>query len=210
MVERVFSVGGSVVQDNLDEMGRLAEAFESQGQVVVVTGAGELKKYQDAVSDANNARRDMVGIAATRLNAAALRTAMSDAHPSCPTTPEEILEAAATGRNVVMGGLVPGYSTDAVAATAAELLDAELFIGTTVDGVYTADPRKEDAEKLDEVDVERLLELVKGRNQPGNYALIDETALKLIERSEIPTRIFEGTLENLSSPGTAEATDIVH
>ncbi len=207
---KVFSVGGSVVQENLGELDRMAAAVETHEQVVVVTGAGELKKYQEAATDANKGTQDMVGIAATRLNARTLLAVMDDSYPSVPETPDEVLEAVETGKNVVMGGMVPGYSTDAVAATAAELLDAELYIATTVDGVYTSDPEEGDADKLDEVEVSELLELVRGNSQPGNYALVDEAALNLIDRSGIPTRVFRGTVENLESPGEAAGTDIVH
>lgn len=207
MVSKVFSLGGSVVQQNLDSIEKIADALERDEQIVVVTGAGELKKYIRAV-DSNHARRDMIGIQATRLNAQTLLTAM-DAHPSIPETPEEVLEAAATGNDVVMGGLVPGYSTDAVAATAAELLDAELYIATTVDGVYDADPENADAEKLDEVTPERLRELTRGNSGAGGYSLIDRTAVDIIERSEIRTKVFKGSLENLGCPEAAEGTNII-
>ncbi len=207
---KVFSIGGSVVQENLGELDRVAEALGSHEQVVVVTGAGELKRYQKAASSANKGVRDMVGIAATRLNARTLLAVMEDAYPEIPETPGELMEAVSTRKHVVMGGMVPGYSTDAVAATAAELLEADFYIATTVDGVYTSDPGEGDAEKLDEVSVSELLELVKGNNQPGNYALVDEAALNLVERSEIPTRVFRGTVENLESPEEAAGTDIVH
>lgn len=208
MVSKVFAVGGSVLQQNLDNLEEFVEALQRDEQILVVTGAGELKEYINA-SNGNQAEKDLVGIKATRLNAQTLLSSMEDAYPSIPEKPEEVMEAAASGKDVVMGGLVPGYSTDAVAATAAELLDADLCIASTVDGVYTADPESEDAKKLADVTPERIKELIQGNNDAGNHALIDSTAVGLIQRSKISTRIFEGTVENIDNPENANGTRVV-
>jgi uridylate kinase len=209
-VTKVFSVGGSIIRENLENISEFAESFPDDEQIVVVTGAGELNRYQSAVSG-NNGEKDLIGIKATRLHAQTLLTEMEDAYPEVPEKPEEVQAAAASGRNVVMGGLVPGYSTDAVAATVAELLDADLFIATTVDGIYSDDPEEvSDAEKFDEISVEKLLEITGGANQPGVYSVVDEAAVRLIERSSIGTKIFRADLENLSDPESAEGTEIVH
>lgn len=199
MVEKVISLGGSIVRENLGEMDELASALEKGGQKVVVVGAGDLSRHIDAVSSATKGEKDMVGIQATRLNARTLQVAMN-AYPSIPEEPDELLEAVESGKNVVMGGMVPGYSTDAVAATAAELLDAELYIATDVDGVYTSPPEEEGAEKLERVTVEELEEILGDDREPGSYELIDRTAREMIGRSGIKTRIFRGTVENLENP----------
>jgi len=208
-VVKVFSIGGSVVRENLEDIEELAEALEYDEQVVVVTGAGDLSEHIEALSTCSNSgEQDLVGIKATRLNAQTLLTAMKDVYPAVPVTPEEVQEAASTRKDVVMGGLTPGYSTDAVAATVAELLDGELYIATTIDAVYDPHPEDEDAEKLSEVSVEKLLELVGDDVKPGSYELVDSTALKLIQRSGIKTKIFEGTLEKISETEKAEGTFI--
>ena len=42
-----------------------------------------------------------------------------------------------------MGGITPGQTTDAVAAVLAERVRADVFINvTSVDGIYSADPKK--------------------------------------------------------------------
>lgn len=201
MVETVYALGGSVFTENLDQLDEYSEFFDSlDDQVAVVTGAGKLKENILAAEDiANQAELDMIGIKATRLNAETLKAA-TDSHPVTPENIEEVREVAATGKNFVMGGLVPGYSTDAVAATVAELFEAELVIATSVDGVYTADPEKEDAEKYSEVSVDELKKLTDGNNSAGKHDLIDSTALEIIERSGIETRVVLGTPENLKSP----------
>jgi len=176
---------------------------------VVVTGAGKLKENILAAEGiGNQAELDLIGIKATRLNAQTLKTAM-DSHPATPKTPEEVQNLASTGKNIVMGGLVPGYSTDAVAATVAELLDADLYIATSIHGVHSHDPEHPEAEKLDEVTTEKLKQIVSGNNQAGKHDLIDGTAIGIIERSEIPTRVFRGLPKNIGKPDQIEGTDII-
>lgn len=207
---KVFALGGSVFTENLDELEEYAEAFDSfDEQMVVVTGAGKLKENILAAEEVGNqAELDLIGIKATRLNAQTLKTAM-DSHPKTPETPEEVQGLAATGENFVMGGLVPGYSTDAVAATVAELLGGELYIATSIHGVHSHDPERPEAEKLDEVTTGKLKQIVSGNNQAGKHDLIDGTAIDIIERSEIPTRVFRGLPENISKPEQVEGTNIV-
>jgi Uridylate kinase len=205
---KVYALSGSIIRSHLDEIHRLAEAFPEDEQNIVVTGAGGLNRYQKAL-EANNGRKDLVGIQATRLHAETLSVAM-DAYPGVPEGLDELQEAAVTGRDVVMGGLVPGYSTDAVAATVAEVLDADMYIGTNVDGIYTSDPDQDpDAKLLDSIDVKDLIEKVSGKNTPGTYSVVDESAARTIQRSEIDARVFRGTPENISENRDTAGTEIL-
>lgn len=196
----VYALGGSVFTENLDKLEEYADFFDSlDEQVVIVTGAGKLKENILAAEQvANQSELDLIGIQATRLNAETLKAA-TDSHPAIPETIDQVQEAASTGENVVMGGLVPGYSTDAVAATVAELLEGKLVIATSVEGVYTADPEEEDAEKYGSITVEELRDLTEGNNSAGKHDLIDRTALDIIDRSDIETEVVLGTPENLKS-----------
>jgi uridylate kinase len=209
MVEKVFAVSGSVITGNLEKLGEIAEALETDEQILVVTGAGDLKEYIFASGEyGNQGEQDLVGIAATRLNARTLMTAM-EAYPDVPETSEEIRVAASTGMDVVMGGLTPGHSTDAVAAIAAEILDADLYIATSIDGVYDRDPEDPEAEFLEKVSAEELKDIISGNNEAGKHELIDSTALEIIERSSISTKVFEASLENLERPETCKGSEIV-
>ena len=194
---KVYALGGSVFTENLDKLEGYQEAFSSEEQTVVVTGAGRLKENILAAEQiGNQAELDLIGIKATRLNAQTLSVALN-AYPEIPETVDELRKAAKSGQDVVMGGLVPGYSTDAVAATVAELLEADLVIATSVDGVYTSDPEVKDAEKFDEVSISELKDLTEGNNSAGKHDLIDSTALDIIDRSNINTEVVLGTPENL-------------
>jgi len=207
MVTKVFAVGGSIYTSKLEKTPEISEAIQKHSPVAVVVGAGKLKENINAVQ-ASEADKDLIGIQATRLNAKTLGTQMK-AHPKIPETAGEVKEIAQTGEDIVMGGLNPGFSTDAVAAITAELLNAELYIVTDIDGVYTENPSKPKAEKLDKVSVSKLREIVSGNSSDaGSYELIDKTALNIIERSEIPTKVMEGKIENLENPEDAKGTEI--
>ena len=209
MVEKVFAVSGSVITGNLEKLGEIAESLENDEQILVVTGAGDLKEYIFASGEyGNQGEQDLVGIAATRLNARTLMTAM-EAYPDVPETAEEIRVAASTEMDVVMGGLTPGHSTDAVAAIAAEILDADLYIATSIDGVYDRDPKDPEAKFLDKVSAEELKDIISGNNEAGKHELIDSTALEIIERSSISTKVFEASLENLERPESCKGSEIV-
>jgi len=205
--DKVFAVGGSIYTSKLEQTPEIAEALKNHSPLAVVVGAGKLKENINAV-DASEGDKDLIGIQATRLNAKTLGTQM-EAHPNIPETAEEIKEVAQTGQDLVMGGLNPGFSTDAVAAITAELLNAELYIVTDIDGVYTEDPSNSEAEKLDEVSIQELREIISGNSSDaGSYELIDKTALNIIERSEIQTKVMKGSIENLENPEEANGTNI--
>lgn len=210
MVENVFAISGSIITENLEKLGEIAEAIESaEDQAAVIVGAGELKEYIYASGEyGNQGEQDLVGIAATRLNARTLMTAM-DAYPDIPKTAEEIRTAASSGKNIVMGGLTPGHSTDAVAAIAAEILEADLYIATRIDGVYDRDPEDPEASRFDRVSTSELKDIVSGNNEAGKHELIDSTAIEIIERSSISTKVFEGTLDNLEMPDSCKGTEVV-
>src|SRR3972149_4213942 len=139
---------------------------------------------------------DHLGILTSRLNARLLVDGLGEyAFPEVPTTIDELKHYFASGRSVGMGGLTPGHSTNAVAAIAAETITADLLVNATdVDGVYTADPRKDSkATRLDEEPISRLSEILAGTDvTAGASDLMDPIALRIIRRSKIPTVILDG------------------
>ena len=101
-----------------------------------------------------------------------------------------------TNKIIVLGGTQPGQSTNAVAALCAEAINADLFINATnVDGVYTSDPhKKNNVKKLDIVKTSELIRLIYNKELfAGSYELFDPLAIKIVERSKIPTRILNGS-----------------
>lgn len=207
---KIFALGGSVITKDTENIPKLAKAINQHSeQVGVVTGAGKLKKYIEA-AETNQFGKDTVGMYATRLHAKTIQTMIQNTYSKIPRSSEELERAANSNQNFVTGGITPGYSTDAVAALAAEASDAQLFIASKIDGIYEKDPKIEDSEKIDNIKPEKIRQILKSSNKAGKHSLIDKTALRIIERSEIPTTVMEGKPENLKNPEEATGTQITH
>ena len=183
----------------VEEYVKLFKELLGQYHFVVVTGGGPIARYYIKAAremDVPESLCDHLGILASRLNARLLVDGLGEyAFPEVPTTIDELKHYFASGKIVAMGGLTPGHSTNAVAAIAAETIQADQFINATdVDGVYTADPSKDpNAKKLDEVTIDRLTQILsKGDITAGAYDLMDPLALRIIARSKIPTIIVNG------------------
>ena len=94
-----------------------------------------------------------------------------------------------------MGGTHPGHTTDAVAVMLGEFVRADKFINaTSVDGVYTADPKiDKNAKKLDKLTPDELIEItLQSVSQAGPHIVIDPLAARVIKRSNITTYILDG------------------
>lgn len=203
----VVSVGGSVLAPDLraervrayaDVLAGLANEHEL---AAVVGGGGVARKYIETARElgANEARLDRLGIAVTRLNARLLIAALGD---RAVLTPAEDLEEGASALRrdeiAVMGGTVPGHTTDAVSALLAEYVDADLLVyATSVPGVFDADPNENtDADRYDRLTTDELVDLVAGGGSlgsAGSKAPIDLLAATLIHRAGLRAVVLEGT-----------------
>ncbi len=201
----VISIGGSIIVPKLDskrfkEYAEAIKKIASQHRVFIIVGGGAIaREYIRIARDlgANEAFCDLIGIDLTRLNARLLISALSgDVYPTPPMDYKEAESAASSGKIVVMGGITPGQTTDATAAILAEFVRANLLVNaTSVDGVYTKDPRLDpSAKKLDKITPEQLVNIVmQTEMKAGSESVIDPLAAKIIERSKIPTIVLNGT-----------------
>ena len=138
----------------------------------------------------------------TRLNALVLIQAIEKAHPEVLTNILRASEIIARGKIPVFGGLMPGFTTDAIAALIAEALNAEYINLTNVDGVYSSDPRENPRAKFfEEISYEKLLSLMKlAGSKPGQNMVIDVPACLILKRSSIPGIVLDGKeLENFEN-----------
>src|SRR5260370_40931246 len=95
----------------------------------------------------------------------------------------ELIHYVSPGKVVVIGGLQPGQSTNAVAALAAEITHADFLVNATdVQGVYTADPKKDPkAKMLRSVSVDKLLGwAMAGAVFGGKYERLDSVAFEIL------------------------------
>lgn len=200
-MKAVVKLGGALFKRDPDvnairTMGKTLASFVGEGnQLVAVTGGGQnARVYIDAARNlgADESTCDLLGIGITRANAELLRLALGGtAVPKIPTLLSELTHHVSAGKAVVLGGLQPGQSTNAVAALAAEITRSDFLVNATdVDGVYTADPKKNPKAKLlRSVGVDKLLAwALAGDVYAGKYELLDPVALKIMQRARIPTR----------------------
>ena len=214
----VISLGGSLINGSgsvdrafLNQFKELAlKSGESLG---IVTGGGKTaREYASAAREfcGNNFVADEVAVAATRLNAHLMLALFRGvAHPKVFKDFDKAAAALEGHKIVVMGGIQPGQSTNAVGILAAESIRADLFVNATdVDGVYSSDPKKNPkAKRIDVIKTDELLTLtLKGKFEAGGYALFDPVAIRIVERSRICTRIIDGRkLENIEKAIRGEA-----
>ena len=94
-----------------------------------------------------------------------------------------------------MGGITPGQTTDAVAAVLAERVGASVFINvTSVDGIYSSDPKKDKkAQHFETLTPKELLAIVGGTAlTAGSNTVLDIVAARVVERSHIPLVVLDG------------------
>lgn len=182
----------------------LFELSENDVQPIAIAGGGKFARHYIQMArkfGQDEASLDMLGIEVSRLNAKLLSAAIESrdfdnprVYHTVPTDLEQVFAAASSGKIVVTGGLHPGQSTNATAALIAEKVRAAEFLNATdVDGIYDSDPRKNrNAKMFKEISVTRCMELLSSENaSAGSYDLMDIVALKVIERSKIPTLVLK-------------------
>jgi uridylate kinase len=212
MKKIVISLGGSVLIPKLEKnsirkyVPVLREIAKHYLLFVVVGGGGEARRYIAVARrlGVDEGTSDEIGILITRLNATLLVAALGDdAYPKVAESHAEAKKFAESGKIVVMGGITPGQTTDAVAAVLAERVGASAFVNaTSIDGIYTSDPKKDlSAEKIASLTPKKLLEIV-GRTAltAGSNNVLDIVAARVVERSNIPLIVVDGRdPENLKS-----------
>jgi uridylate kinase len=207
----VISLGGSIlipelenhlIQDYIPVLKKIAKKCQLY---VVVGGGGEARRYITVSRKLglDEGTSDEIGILITKLNATLLIASLgSDAYPKVADSHNEAKKFGESGKIVIMGGITPGQTTDAVAAVLAERVRASAFINaTSVNGVYEEDPRKNpDAKRFDKLTPKQLLEIVgAGGLGAGSNNVLDVIAARIVERSGIPLVVLDGSQpKNLS------------
>jgi len=178
----------------------IAEAAKKVEIAVVVGGGNFFRGAELSQRGMDRARADYMGMLGTVMNALALQdfleqagcdtrvqSAISMAQVTEPYIPLRAIRHMQKGRVVIFGagaGL-PYFSTDTVAAQRALEIHAEevLVAKNGVDGVYSADPKKDPkAKKLEELTYQEAL--VQG------LKVVDSTAFSLCMDNNIPMVVF--------------------
>jgi uridylate kinase len=178
---------------------------------IVIAGGGKVARLYINLArslGSDEATLDIIGIEVSRLNAKLLIAALNDlAYSQVPTDLENVAIAVQTGKIVVVGGLHPGQSTNATSALIAEKIKASKFLNATdVDGIYNSDPNtNKNAKLFKEVTIEQCMKILQsGSSMAGTYDLMDMVALKIIERSNISTRVLRSDVANIKNAITGK------
>lgn len=167
-------------------------------QVGVIVGAGNIWRGRQG-KDMDPVTADHMGMLATAINALALQDAFRHAGLDAvamtavpmesfaePYTQEKAVTYLDRGRVVIFGcGLgLPFFSTDTAAVLRAAEIGADVVLmAKNVDGVYTADPRKDPtAVKLDKIAYRDVLY--------QGLAALDATATSFCMGRDLPVLVF--------------------
>jgi uridylate kinase len=178
----------------------LALSARAGTQIVVVVGGGNFfRGVQGAGNGIERARADAIGMLATVMNGLALERAIeAEGCPAralsaipMPTLVETYTRAAALrhlakGRVVISCGGTgnPFFTTDTGAALRAAELEADAILkATQVDGVYTADPKRDPNAK-------RYERLTHDEAIAQNLGVMDTAAFALARENGIPILVF--------------------
>jgi len=205
MSKVAISIGGSILAPNevdvplVKALAAMLKEVSRDHQLFITVGGGAIaRRYINACRefDADETFLDEVGIAATRLNAAVLIAALGeDCYHQPAMDLHEAMCAAKDHQMIVMGGTHPCQTTDAVSAMLAEKVRAARLVNATnVDGVYTADPKKEKSAKfIDRITAQGLLDIMgKASIGAGQSYVLDPVAVKIVARSGIPAIVVNG------------------
>ena len=172
--------------------------------VGIVVGGGALAREMIAAAKKFGVRKDVldtIGVQATLMNAWIVRSALDGLVYDYITPFAGILSP--IDRIPLYGGSVlPGLTTDFVAALLAEHHGASFLNITRVGGIYDKDPEKYPDAKLIRKTTYREVEdlvLSSDRREPGTNFPIDVAAFNILRRSNIRTYVVGPDVENIRS-----------
>ncbi len=220
----VLSIGGSSInpegKPDIKFLKNIARVLrKSKNEFGIVTGGGNTaRSYARAARElgASEYDADSVAIIATKQNAHVLIAALGDiAHPNVPMTFERArMDLGGKRKVVVMGGTIPGITTDSDSALLAEAVGAKRLVNiSNVEGIYDSDPRTNPrAKKFSRLTYNQLIALAveSDKRKAGTHFVFDMLACKLIARSGIETHFvscrnmkdIENAIEGKKHSGT--------
>lgn len=194
-------------QDAVASLAQEVKAARDQTfELCLVIGGGNIfRGMAGAAKGMDRAQADYMGMLATVMNALAMQNALEQAGVETrvqsaikmdqvcePVIRRRAERHLAKGRVVIFAAGVgsPYFTTDTGAALrAAEMKCDALFKGTSVDGVYDADPKKvATAKRYDVIGYDRVL--------ADDLKVMDASAVALCRDNDIPIVVF-----NIRQPG---------
>ncbi len=209
----VIALGGSLLSGKeLEELEswklqfiNLIESIVETGiKIVIVVGGGKLARKNitqarlNGISD--SFELDLIGIEATRENAKEIITFFSNSNiiinSEIPENIEEGMSSINDKNIIVMGGTIPGHTTDTVAIKMGTKLNSKMvIIATNVTHVYTSDPRiNPNAKPIERMTLNELgiLSGIGNEIQPGSSFAVDPVGVKIAIENNLPLVILDG------------------
>ncbi len=173
-------------------------------EVGIVIGGGNVIRGISAASEGmDRANADYMGMLASVINSLALQdalekvdlrtrvlTALEIRQVAEPYIRRRAVRHLEKGRIVIFAGGTgnPYFSTDTAAALRAAEIHADAVLkATKVDGVYTADPEKDDqAVRYESLTFQEAVQ--------GNLRFMDQSAIALCRENGLPIRVFDMTV----------------
>jgi uridylate kinase len=196
----VLSIGGSCVnpegKPDVEFVRAIAAAIKKSNEKIgILVGGGKTaREYAEAARNlgASEFEADELAIMSTRQNAMLLVAALKGtAYPVALTDFINAKKAAVNSRVVIMGGTIPGVTTDTDAVLLAEAIGAKRLVNIShISGIFNKDPRKfNDAKKFDRLSFDEMIALAmeSDKRKAGTNFVFDMVACKLIARSKIET-----------------------
>jgi uridylate kinase len=198
--------GYGIDPKTINDIAREISEVVAQGvQLALVIGGGNIFRGLAASSKGmDRASADYMGMLATMINSLALQDALEKAGVATrvqsaiamaevaePYIRRRAMRHLEKGRVVIFGAGTgnPYFTTDTAASLRAMEINAQVILkGTKVDGVYSADPKKDpDAVKLPEL---TYIDVLKKGLQ-----VMDATAISLCMDNKLPIIVFDLTVE---------------
>lgn len=179
----------------------IKQIIDAGVQIAIVIGGGNIfRGVAGASQGMDRVQGDHMGMLATVINGLALQSALEDSgiptrlqsavhinQVAEPFIRRKAMRHLEKGRVVIFGGGTgnPYFTTDSAAVLRAIEIEADVILkGTRVDGIYNADPEKDDnATKFEFITFEDVLR--KG------LKVMDTTAFTLSQENELPIIVFD-------------------
>jgi uridylate kinase len=204
--------GGDIDQQWVEDASKIIAQTASAGtKIGIVIGGGHLARENIATARKSGVTDtfdlDLVGIAATRYNAtafaAALKSTGVDVSENVPETTTDATESLQNHSVIVMGGTIPGHTTDAVSINLAVDSGAKrCTIATNVDFVYDKAPQiNPDAIPFEEMTLAELQSIVgpPEHRGAGPNVVIDPIGVQIAIDNSIGLALLNGReLERLA------------
>ncbi|MCH9647395.1 MAG: UMP kinase [Deltaproteobacteria bacterium] len=197
MGSQTYGIDEPVVAEIADE---IRDVYRLGVEIAIVIGGGNIIRGLAASHRGiERVTGDYMGMLATVINALALQDALEKRDVATRVqTAIDIREVAEPfirrrairhlqkGRVVIFGAGTgnPYFTTDSAAALRANEIHADILLkATNVDGIYTADPRRDpNARLLEEVTFQQMLE--------RNLLVMDAAAISLCRDNRLPIALF--------------------